>query len=160
MANHVLKLGQRAPAFSLKADDGALHRLTELRGQWVVVYFYPKAMTPGCTAQACDFRNSLRDFQRSGATVLGLSPDPAECQARFRAAHKLNFPLLADRDCKVAAKYGVWREKQNYGRCYLGIVRSTFLVDPAGKIAAAWDNVRVKGHTAKVLARLREEVQS
>ncbi len=157
MANHVLKVGQRAPAFSLKSDDGALHRLTDYKGQWVVVYFYPKDMTPGCTTEACDFRDDLREFQRAGAAIFGLSPDPAESHARFRAAHKLNFPLLSDRDSKVAAKYGVWREKLNYGRSYMGIVRSTFLVDPAGKIAVSWDNVRVKGHAAKVLARLREE---
>lgn len=157
MVNQKLKSGQRAPAFSLPSDDGELHRLTQFKGQWVVVYFYPKDMTPGCTTQACDFRDDLREFQRAGAAVLGLSPDHLESHARFRAAHKLNFPLLADRDSKIAAKYGVWREKQNYGRSYMGIVRSTFLVDPAGKIAAAWDNVRVKGHTAKVLARLHEE---
>ena len=158
MANHVLKPGQRAPAFTLAADDGSRQRLTDFKGRWVVVYFYPKDLTPGCTTEACDFRDAMRDFQRAGAAVLGLSPDPLESHARFRAAHRLNFPLLADRDAKTAARYGVWREKSNYGRSYMGIVRSTFLVDPAGKVAAAWDNVRVRGHAAKVLERLRVEI--
>ncbi len=157
MANSVLKPGLRAPAFTLKSDDGGIRRLTALKGRWVVLYFYPKDMTPGCTAEACDFRDGLRDFERSGATVMGVSPDGVESHARFRRQNALNFPLLADRDAKIAEKYGAWREKQNYGRKYLGLVRSTFLIDPAGKVAAAWDNVRVKGHTGKVLARLREE---
>lgn len=157
MANHVLKPGLRAPAFTLRAHDGEPFRLTSCKGQWVVLYFYPKDMTAGCAAEACDFRDGMRDFTRVGATVIGISPDGVESHARFRRSLGLNFPLLADRDARVAEKYGVWREKQNYGRRYFGIVRSTFLIDPAGKIAATWDNVRVRGHRDKVLARLHEE---
>lgn len=157
MANHVLKPGQRAPAFTLKSGDGSAVRLTERKGKWVVVYFYPKDFTAGCTQEACEFRDVRRDLARLGAEVIGISPDSAESHAEFAASLRLGFPLLADRDAKVAARYGVWREKALAGRRYPGIVRSTFLIDPAGKIAAVWDNVRVKGHTDKVLARLRAE---
>ncbi len=160
LASLLLQPGQRAPAFTLPADDGEPFRLTGCRGQWVVLYFYPKDHTPGCSAEACAFRDRMRDFSKAGAAVLGVSPDGVESHARFRKSLSLNFPLLCDRDARVAAKYGAWREKQNYGRKYLGIVRATFLIDPAGKIAASWDNVRVKGHQEKVLARLREELQA
>lgn len=157
MANLVLKPGSRAPAFTLKSGAGTAVRLTERKGRWVVVYFYPKNFTSGCTLEACEFRDARRDFAKLGAEVLGISPDPAESHADFSESLRLGFELLADRDAKVAARYGVWREKSFAGRRYQGIVRSTFLIDPAGKIAALWDNVRVKGHTGKVLSRLREE---
>ncbi len=157
MANQMLKPGQRAPAFTLKSGDGDSVRLTALRGKWVVLYFYPKDNTPGCSQEACEFQGVRRDLGRVGAEVLGISPDSPDSHAEFAQRLRLDFPLLADRDARVATKYGAWREKTNYGRRYLGIVRSTFLVDPAGKIAAVWDNVRVKGHAAKVVARLREE---
>lgn len=157
MANHVLKPGCRAPAFTLKSGDGSAVRLTERKGKWVVVYFYPKNFTSGCTQEACEFRDARKELAKLGAEVIGISPDPAESHAEFAGQLRLGFPLLSDRDAKVAAKYGVWREKAQSGRRYQGIVRSTFLIDPAGKIAAVWDNVRVKGHTDKVLARLYEE---
>ena len=157
MANQVLKPGSRAPAFTLKSGDGSAVRLTERKGKWVVVYFYPKNFTSGCTREACEFRDAGREFARLGAEVIGISPDPTESHAEFASSLRLDFPLLADRDAKVSVKYGAWREKSLSGRRYEGIVRSTFLIDPAGKIVVIWDNVRVKGHTGKVLSRLREE---
>ncbi len=157
MANPLLEVGRRAPAFTLKDDRGERVRLTEWKGRWVVLFFYPKAMTPGCTTEARDFEALRSEFEAEGAVLFGLSPDPVEKLAEFREREGLGMPLLADRDARVAARYGVWREKRNYGRTYLGLVRSTFLLDPAGRIAALWDNVRVRGHVAKVLDRLREE---
>jgi len=157
MANQVLQPGQRAPAFTLKNGHGEAFRLTERKGMWVVAFFYPRDFAAGCTQQACDFRDARREFARLGAEVVGISPDPSGTHAEFAAEHRLGFPLLADRDARVAAKYGVWRQKRQAGLRYPGIVRSTFLIDPAGRVAAVWDNVRVKDHAAKVLARLREE---
>lgn len=158
MSNPVLREGQRAPAFTLPATLEDRVRLTELRGMWVVLYFYPKDMTAGCTTQACDFRDHLEDFEELGAVVLGLSPDDLDKHERFAEREELNFPLLVDRDSRVGLKYGVWREKNNYGRKYRGIVRSTFVIDPSGKIARIFDNVRVKGHVAKVLAAVEEKM--
>lgn len=157
MANSVLTEGKRAPAFTLPSSEGDKFRLTEHRGRWVVVYFYPKDLTPGCTTEAENFRDRLRDFTKQGSVVVGISPDPIEQHEKFAGKLKLNFPLLTDRDAKVATKYGVWRTKKNYGREYLGLVRSTFLVDPSGKLARVWDNVRVKGHVDRVLQALEEE---
>jgi len=159
MANSVLQAGDRAPAFTLPADDGDRLRLTEYRGRWVVLYFYPKDFTPGCTAQAGDFQDALADFEDLGAVVLGIGPDPVESHAEFRSACGLGFPLLHDRDAKIASRYGVWREKQHHGRRYLGIVRSTMVLDPSGRVAQLWDNVRVKGHVDKVLNWLRKELE-
>lgn len=126
----------------------------------MVVYFYPKDNTPGCTTQAEAFQAQLRQFKRAGATVVGISPDSIDSHVRFAEKLGLEFPLLVDRDAKVAAKYGVWRIKKNYGREYLGIVRGTFLIDPSGKIARIWDNIRVRGHVDRVLAALQEECQA
>ncbi len=149
--NPVLNVGDEAPDFSLASDDAGEVSLSDLRGQKVVLYFYPKDMTPGCTTQACDFRDHLDTFEDNGWKVLGVSPDPVERHEKFRDKHDLNFTLLADPDHKVAEQYGVWREKQNYGRTYEGIVRSTFLIDEDGKIAEIQDNVRAKGHVERLL---------
>ncbi len=158
MPNPVLREGKRAPAFTLPATLEDRVRLTELRGRWVVLYFYPKDLTNGCTNQAKDFRDHLGEFEQHGAVVLGVSPCDLGRHERFTAEAELNFPLLVDRDSRVALKYGVWREKNNYGRKYLGIVRSTFVIDPSGRIAKIFDNVRVKGHVAKVLTALEEKL--
>ncbi|MAW59744.1 MAG: thioredoxin-dependent thiol peroxidase [Planctomycetes bacterium] len=160
VANPSLEEGKRAPAFTLPSTEGGSFRLTEHRGRWVVAYFYPKDLTPGCTTEAENFRDALASFEDLGALVVGISPDPLERHERFVEKHDLNFPLLVDRDAKVASKYGVWRTKKNYGREYLGIVRSTFLIDPSGKVARLWDNIRVKGHVEKVLAALEEELEA
>lgn len=157
MANPTLEEGKRAPAFTLPSTDGDKFRLTEHRGRWIIAYFYPKDLTPGCTTEAENFRDALDRFEDQGAVVVGISPDPMPQHEKFSAKLDLNFELLTDRDAKVASKYGVWRTKKNYGREYLGIVRSTFLIDPSGKIARVWDNIRVKGHVDKVLQALEEE---
>jgi peroxiredoxin Q/BCP len=138
--------GARAPDFTLPADDGTTVRLSALRGKKVVLYFYPKDDTPGCTTQACDLRDAMPTFQDLDAVVLGVSPDSVESHRRFRDKFGLNYPLLADEDHRVAEAYGVWKEKNMYGRKSMGIERSTFLIDEDGKIQEAWRKVSPKGH--------------
>ena len=154
----MIELGQPAPDFALESDTGDTIRLSDLRGGPVVVYFYPKDETPGCTTQACDIRDSWGEFEHAGASVLGISPDSAEAHAGFRAHHKLPFPLLVDSDHAVAEAYGAWREKTNYGKTYMGIGRSSFLVDPEGRIAKTWANVKADGHADEVKAALESAV--
>ncbi|MFW5966832.1 MAG: thioredoxin-dependent thiol peroxidase [Persicimonas sp.] len=149
--NPKLNVGDAAPDFTLESDDAGEVSLSDLRGEKVVLYFYPKDMTPGCTTQACDFRDNLDAFEEEGWRVLGVSPDPVDSHAEFREEHDLNFTLLADPDHEVAESYGVWREKQNYGRTYEGIVRSTFLIDEEGEIVEIQDNVQAKGHVERLL---------
>jgi peroxiredoxin Q/BCP len=150
MPNPILEPGQDAPDFTLDADGDTSVTLSELRGAPVVLYFYPKDMTPGCTVQACDFRDSHAAFTLAGYTILGVSPDPAARHDKFKLKHDLNFPLLADTDNAVAKAYGVWREKKNYGKTYMGIVRSTFVIGEDGKILHILDNVRAKGHADRL----------
>lgn len=151
-----LEAGQTAPDFTLPSDSGASVRLSSLRGKPVVVYFYPRDDTPGCTVQACAFRDQHSALQAAGAVVLGISPDTEESHVKFRDKFELNFPLLADTDHAVAEKYGAWREKNMYGKVTLGIQRSTFLIDREGKIAKVWKSVKVDGHDRHVLAALNE----
>lgn len=158
MANEVLNSGDRAPAFTLPADDGSKVKLTDFRGRWVVLYFYPRNFSPTCTRQACDFRDRHESFVAAGAVVIGISPDPVERHALFREEIGLDHLLLHDRDARVAARYGVWRERRAAGRSYLGLVRATMLLDPSGRIVQIWDNVRVNGHVDRVLHGLREEL--
>jgi peroxiredoxin Q/BCP len=132
------------------ADDGSTVSLSDFLGQRVVL-FYPKDNTPGCTTQACDFRDRQPAFADKSAVILGVSPDGEASHVRFRDKHDLNFRLLCDPEHEVAQAYGVWREKKNYGRTYMGIVRSTFLISPMGKITAIYDNVRAKGHAERIL---------
>jgi peroxiredoxin Q/BCP len=148
--------GQRAPAFTLTADDGSKVRLADLQGRPVVLYFYPKDDTPGCTREACAFRDRQADLKKAGAVVLGVSADSKESHQKFRDKYRLNFPLLADEGHLVAEKYGAWREKNMYGKKSLGIVRSTFLIDAAGKVAKVWRQVKVDGHDDQVLTALAE----
>ena len=147
---------KKAPAFTLTADDGEKVRLSELSGNPVVLYFYPKDDTPGCTKEACAFRDMGAKFKKLGAVVLGVSPDDSESHAKFRDKYKLNFPLLVDRDHKVAEKYGAWREKNMYGKKSMGIQRSTYLIDANGKVAKLWKRVKVDGHDEQVLEALKE----
>ncbi|MFE2755777.1 thioredoxin-dependent thiol peroxidase [Actinosynnema sp. NPDC059335] len=149
-----LEPGDQAPAFTLPDSEGKPVSLSDYLGRSVVVYFYPAAGTPGCTKQACDFRDSLGDLASSGYDVVGISPDKPEKLAKFAAAEGLNFPLLSDVDRKVLAEWGAYGEKQNYGRTVLGVIRSTFLVDPEGRIRKAMYNVRATGHVAKLLREL------
>jgi peroxiredoxin Q/BCP len=146
--------GQAAPNFTLESDGGVDVTLSELRGAPVVLYFYPKDDTPGCTTQACDIRDTWGEFQRLGATVLGISPDSAESHRRFREKYSLPFPLLADPDHRVAEEYGVWVEKTNYGRTSMGIQRSGFVIGPDGAVLAAKRNVRAAKHREWALAEL------
>jgi peroxiredoxin Q/BCP len=148
--------GQRAPAFTLTADDGSKVRLAELKGRPIVLYFYPKDDTPGCTREACAFRDRHTQLKQSGAIVLGVSGDSIESHGKFRDKYGLNYPLLADENHKVAEKYGAWREKNMYGKKSIGIVRSTFLIDASGKVAKIWKHVKVDGHDAEVLKALTE----
>ncbi len=150
-----IETGKTAPDFTLPADDGTKVKLSSLRGNPVVLYFYPKDDTPGCTKEACAFRDRSKELQKLGATVLGVSPDGVESHIQFRDKYKLNFPLLADADHKVADKYGAWREKNMYGKKSMGIQRSTFLIDAEGKVAKVWKAVQVDGHDAQVIEELK-----
>ena len=150
----MLAKGMPAPDFTLPADDGTLMTLSSLRGRNVVLYFYPKDDTPGCTVQACEVRDSLPRFEGVDAVIMGVSPDSVESHRRFRDKHGLNFRLLADEDHAVAEAYGVWKQKSMYGRTYMGIERSTFLIDAAGVVVEAWRNVKPKGHADLVAEAL------
>lgn len=154
MSDPLIEEGDRAPDFTLPADDGTQVRLADLAGHPVVLYFYPRDNTPGCTRQAAGFRDAHPEFQAAGAVVLGISPDGVASHARFRDRHDLNFRLLADPDHSVAQLYGTWREKSAFGVQKMGLERSTFLVDPAGRVARVWRKVKVDGHAQDVLAAL------
>ncbi|MET4094718.1 thioredoxin-dependent thiol peroxidase [Arthrobacter sp. UYCu712] len=147
--------GTPAPDFTLKNADGKDVSLADFRGRSTVIYFYPAASTPGCTKQACDFRDSLASLQQAGYEVVGISPDAVGKLATFAATEGLNFPLLSDEDHAVAEAYGAWGEKKNYGRTYEGLIRSTVVVDPEGRIEVAQYNVRATGHVAKLRRDLK-----
>ena len=146
--------GEVAPDFALPADDGTTWRLADHRGSWVVLYFYPKDNTPGCTTEAQEFRDLHQQFVERGAIVVGVSPDSAQSHQRFRAKHDLPFVLLSDPDHTVMATYGAWGLKKLYGREFEGVIRSTALIDPQGVVRKAWHRARAKGHAAKVLENL------
>jgi peroxiredoxin Q/BCP len=148
--------GRKAPAFSLPDQDGKPHRLKDYAGRPLILYFYPKDDTPGCTKEACAFRDALPDFKKGKAAVLGVSVLDVASKARFARKHKLNFPLLADPDHEVAEKYGAWQKKSLYGRTYMGVARMTYLIGPDGKVAHRWDGVKVDGHAALVLHAVDE----
>lgn len=147
--------GKAAPAFVLESDEGGQIDLKSLKGKPVVVYFYPKDDTSGCTAEAKDFSRLINDFKKAGAEVVGVSPDSAKSHAKFRKKHELSVRLGADEDKGVATAYGVWVEKSMYGRKYMGVERTTVLVDKAGKIARIWRKVKVPGHAEEVLAAVK-----
>jgi len=147
--------GKKAPAFTLKDQNGATHSLSDYAGRPVVLYFYPKDDTPGCTAESCAFQDNLPKFKPSKAVILGASILDEKSKAKFASKYKLTFPLLADADHAIAEKYGVWQEKSRYGRTYMGIVRTTYLIGPDGKVARRWDNVKVEGHADEVLEAVR-----
>lgn len=148
--------GKKAPAFTLPGDDGEKHRLKDHEGKRVVVYFYPKDNTPGCTTQACDFRDNMDRIAKTGAVVYGISKDSLASHDKFREKYDLNFVLLSDEKLVAHEKYGAWGEKKMYGKVREGVIRSTFVIDEKGKVAKAWRNVRAKGHVDKVLAFLEE----
>jgi len=146
----VIEPGKKAPAFRLKDQNDTVHTLADYAGRPVVLYFYPKDDTPGCTTESCEFQSLLPNFKRSKAAVLGVSILDEKSKAKFATKHGLTFPLLADAEHDVAEKYGVWQEKMRYGRKYMGIVRTTYLIDPDGKVARRWDKVKVEGHAEDV----------
>ncbi len=144
------RLGRVAPNFELPATNGGTVKLSDFRGRKVVLYFYPKDMTQACTQQACDFRDASSEYEGLGAVVLGISTDEIKRHYKFTEKYELPFLLLSDPEHRVCELYGVWQEKQLYGRTYMGIVRSTFLIDEEGKLAQEWRNIRVKGHVDNV----------
>ncbi len=147
-----MKVGTKAPEFTLQDGDGNTVRLSNFAGRKLVLYFYPKDMTPGCTTEACDFRDLHQRFAKAGVAVVGVSPDPAERHRTFTSKYELNFPLLADTDHAVAEAYEVWKEKKLYGRTFMGIERTTFLIDEKGRIEKVWRKVKVKDHAREVLS--------
>ena len=149
-------IGKKAPAISLPQFPEGTFKLSAAKGKYVVLYFYPRDNTPGCTTEACDFRDNLGQFQDAETLVVGVSTDSVASHKKFADKFELPFPLLADEDHAIAEKYGVWVEKKNYGQTYMGLQRATFLIDPDGKIAHVWPQVSVKGHVAEVAAKLQE----
>lgn len=152
----MVEVGDLAPDFSLPSDSGDVVRLSDLRGRKVVLYFYPKDDTSGCTREACGFRDALPEIEERNAVVLGVSPDSVRSHERFRDKYDLNFPLLADEDHEVAAAYGAWGKKKLYGREYEGVLRSTFLIGEDGRVEKAYRKVRPAEHADEVLAGLAE----
>lgn len=147
----LIEPGKKAPAFSLKDQDGTTHKLSDYAGRPVVLYFYPKDDTPGCTVEACAFRDYLPKFKPGKAAIFGVSILDEKSKAKFAAKYDLNFPLLADAEHEVAEKYGAWQERSMYGRTYMGVARITYLIGPDGKVAKRWDKVKPDGHAEEVL---------
>jgi thioredoxin-dependent peroxiredoxin len=154
----MLSAGEKAPAFVLPSDEGTTVSLKDLQGRKVVLYFYPRDDTSGCTTEACEFRDSWAAVKRAGAVVYGISPDGIASHEKFRRKYRLPFPLLADENHAVAERYGAWGEKSMYGRKYHGILRTTFVLDETGRVLRVFPKVKPKGHAAEVLAVLRGEV--
>jgi thioredoxin-dependent peroxiredoxin len=147
-------VGDPAPEVALPDETGTIHRLADQRGRWTILYFYPKDDTPGCTVEACEFRDANETIAERGADVWGISPQGAASKRAFREKFGLPFTLLADEGHSVAEAYGSWVEKKNYGKTYMGTARTTFLVDPDGRVAHVWPKVKAEGHAAEVLAEL------
>jgi peroxiredoxin Q/BCP len=144
--------GKTAPAFALPDQDGTIHKLSDYAGRPVVLYFYPKDDTPGCTKESCAFQDNLPKFKKSKAAVLGMSVLDSKSKAKFASKYGLTFPLLADEDHAVMEKYGVWQEKSMYGKKYMGVARTTYVIGADGKVVKRWDGVKVDGHAEEVLA--------
>jgi peroxiredoxin Q/BCP len=151
----LIEPGKKAPAFSLKDQNGETHKLSGYEGRPVILYFYPKDDTPGCTRETCAFQSNLPKFKTSKAAVMGVSILDEKSKAKFADKYHITFPLLADADHEVAERYGVWQEKSLYGRKFMGIVRTTYLIGPDGKVQKRWDNVKVDEHTGEVLDALK-----
>ncbi len=150
----VLKAGDKAPDFNLPDENGTPRKLGEFKGQFLVLYFYPKDDTPGCTTEACDFRNSINNYKKAGVVVLGISPDSSKSHAKFKEKYSLPFSLLADEGHKICEAYGVWGKKKAMGREYDGVFRTTFLIDPQGVIKHVFENVKPDGHSTEVLSEV------
>lgn len=150
----MLKVGDKAPDFSLPADDGSTVSLKDLRGKKVILYFYPKDDTSGCTAEACDFRDNIKTFNKKDVAVIGVSKDPIKSHIKFKNKFDLNFPLLSDEEGKMLEAYDVWKEKSMYGKKYMGIVRTTFIIDEKGVIKKIFDKVKVPKHVETLLSEV------
>ena len=155
MSTELVRIGAKAPDFALPRDGGEMVSLADFAGRPVVLFFYPKASTPGCTTEACDFTARMAGFEAAGAAVLGISKDTVKRQETFAAKQDLSMPLLSDAQGDVCERYGVWAEKKNYGRTYMGIVRTTVLIGADGTVAQVWTKVKVAGHAAAVLAAVQ-----
>lgn len=153
-----LSIGELAPNFSLRASNGETVQLSDFRGKNIILYFYPKDMTPGCTTQACDFRDQHDRFAESDTVILGVSPDPLSRHEKFIVKYDLPFLLLADEEHQAAEAYDVWKLKKNFGKEYMGIERSTFLIDKEGKVVKEWRKVKVKGHVDAALTYIKEHL--
>ncbi|TWI52644.1 thioredoxin-dependent thiol peroxidase [Halalkalibacter nanhaiisediminis] len=153
------KIGQKAPTFSLPSNNSKTVSLEDYRGKNVILYFYPKDMTPGCTTQACDFRDRIEDFSDLDTVILGVSPDPVARHEKFIDKYQLPFELLADEEHEVAESYGVWQLKKNFGKEYMGIERSTFVINKDGVLVKEWRKVRVKDHVEEALTYVKEELE-
>lgn len=153
-----LEVGKLAPDFSLPASNGEIVKLSDFRGKNVVLYFYPKDMTPGCTTEACDFRDQYEEFRDLNCVIIGVSTDPLKRHEKFIEKYQLPFLLISDEDHEVAEKYGVWKLKKNFGKEYMGIERSTFVIDQEGKIVNEWRKVKVNGHVEEVLQYVKEHL--
>lgn len=151
-----LESGSKAPSIKAPTDGGGTYSLASAKGSWVVLYFYPKDDTSGCTAEACDFRDSMASLTKRGVSVVGVSPDSPSAHDKFKAKYDLNFTLVSDEDHAVCEAYDTWKQKSMYGRTYMGVERTTYIIDPKGKIAATFVKVKVKGHVDEVIARLDE----
>ena len=152
----MIEAGTSAPAFSLPDQNGKVHQLSDYKGKWVILYFYPKDMTPGCTVEACNFRDDFPAFGTLEAVILGVSKDSIDRHKKFAEKYDLPFTLLSDEDGSMCEAYGVWKEKSMYGKTFMGINRATFLIDPSGKIARVYPKVKVKEHAAELLQALND----
>ncbi len=150
-AKKMIQIGDRAPAFTLESDTSVKVSLKDFKGQTVILYFYPKDMTSGCTQESCDFRDAFQKFKKRGVVILGVSKDSVDSHQKFKIKNSLPFPLLADVDGKACEAYGVWKEKSMYGRKYMGIERTTFIISPSGKILNIYSKVKVTGHVQAIL---------
>ena len=153
-----VEIGMQVPNFELEANNGETVNLSKFRGTNVVIYFYPKDMTPGCTTEACDFRDQIQQFTEVNAVVLGVSPDPVDRHQKFVEKYGLPFLLLADTEHLLAEAFGVWKLKKNFGKEYMGIERSTFIIDKEGKLVKEWRKVKVAGHVEEALTYIREQL--
>jgi peroxiredoxin Q/BCP len=151
-----MKVGQKAPDFTVMDDSGNKVKLSSFKGKKVVLYFYPKDDTPGCTKEACNFRDGIKEIQKQGAVVLGVSADSVESHKKFKEKFDLNFPLLADTDKKIIEAYDTWKEKSMYGKKYMGIERTTYIIDEDGKVSHVFPKVKVDQHYGEVVAALRQ----
>ncbi len=149
------EVGKKAPAFTLPDQDGKTHSLSDYAGKWVLLYFYPKDDTPGCTIEACTIRDQFKDFKKIGAVVLGVSTDSVKSHKKFADAYELPFTLLADENKEMVGEYGVFGEKKMYGKTYMGTMRTSFLIDPSGKIAKIYEKVKPEEHAGEVIADLK-----